>query len=300
MKRVSSLVEARKYDLVWLEKEAFPFLPAIPERLLGMTDVPYVVDYDDAVFHRYDQHSNPLIRGALSGKIATVMRNAACVVAGNEYLAEYARRAGVQCVEIVPTVIDLDRYPVSSHSENEVFTVGWIGTPITAKYLSSVVDPLQRLSETGRLRLAVVGAEIKMDGVEVDCRPWSEETEIAEISRFDTGIMPLPDTPWERGKCGYKLIQYMAAGKPVVASPVGANRSIVEQGTSGYFARTSGEWSDALTALRENVGRRTSLGEAGRKKVERGYCLQITAPRLVKLIQDVATGADRTPEAIEP
>ncbi len=300
LKRTSSLVEARKYDLVWIEKEVFPFLPAFAERILGWSGIPYIVDFDDAVFHRYDRHPNALTRRALSGKIAAVMSSAACVVAGNEYLAEYARRAGARRVEIIPTVIDLDRYPLVPSAENEVFTVGWIGTPVTAKYLSALVDPLRRLSETGRLRLVVVGAEIEMDGVEIDCRPWSVGTEFDEISHFDAGIMPLPDTPWERGKCGYKLIQYLAAGKPVVASPVGANRSIVEEGISGYLAGSLGEWSISLAALRDNAGLRSRMGGEGRKQVERAYCLQVTAPRLAGLIQDVATGDGRFSVAVDP
>ena len=300
LKRISSLVEARKYDLIWIEKEVFPFLPPVAERILGRSGIPYIVDYDDAVFHRYDRHPNALTRRALSGKIAAVMTNAACVVAGNVYLAEYAHSVGARRVEIIPTVIDLDRYPIAPYAENEIFTVGWIGTPITAKYLSTLVDPLRDLSETGRLRLMVVGAEIEMDGVEVDCRPWSEGTEFDEINRFDAGIMPLPDTPWERGKCGYKLIQYMAAGKPVVASPVGANGSIVDEGMSGYLARSSDEWSNSLAALRDDAGLRMRMGGEGRKKVERAYCLQITAPRLAGLIQDVATGDGRFSDAVNP
>ena len=138
------------------------------------------------------------------------------------------------------------------------------------------------------MSFSVVGSgQIDLDGVPMSIIPWSEETEVDHIQDFDIGIMPLPDSQWEQGKCGYKLIQYMACGKPVVASPVGANRKIVEHGVNGFLAGSTEEWLEALTVLRDNSDLRKKMGTAGRKKVEKRYCIQVTARRLLSILQSV-------------
>jgi glycosyltransferase involved in cell wall biosynthesis len=128
-----------------------------------------------------------------------------------------------------------------------------------------------------------------LPGVAKDVLPWSEDSEVAQIQSFDVGIMPLPDGPFEQGKCGYKLIQYMACGLPVVASPVGVNTRIVEQGTTGFQASTDTEWVEALVKLAQDAGMRAALGKAGRTKVEQEYSLQVTAPRLLQIISEAAS-----------
>jgi hypothetical protein len=117
-------------------------------------------------------------------------------------------------------------------------------------------------------------------------RPWTEQTEVAELQHFDVGVMPLPDSPWERGKCGYKLVQYLGCGKPVIASPVGANRWIVEQGANGFLAETPEEWKAALSTLLREPGLRSRFGQAGRTKVEREFCIQVNGPKLVATLRE--------------
>src|SRR5205807_2806167 len=143
-------------------------------------------------------------------------------------------------------------------------------------------------------RFVVVGArEAALDGVPAEFRPWSEATEVEDILRFDVGIMPLPDQPWERGKCGYKLIQYMACARPVIASPVGANSEIVEHGVNGFLATTDEDWRSALDMLHAAPELRARLGAAGRRKVETAYSTRVTAPRLADLLKS-ARPANRT------
>jgi glycosyltransferase involved in cell wall biosynthesis len=139
-----------------------------------------------------------------------------------------------------------------------------------------------------QVQLRVVGAQFASSGLNVDCRPWSEESEVREIQNFDIGIMPLSDSPWERGKCGYKLIQYMACGRPVVSSPVGVNTTIVEHGVNGFLAATPDDWSRYLKVLQENPELRRRMGVKGRRKVEKNYCLAVTAPRLASLLRKAA------------
>jgi glycosyltransferase involved in cell wall biosynthesis len=132
---------------------------------------------------------------------------------------------------------------------------------------------------------------VGLNKIATDIRPWTEDREVDDILDFDVGIMPLRDGLWELGKCGYKLIQYMACGRPVVASPIGVNRQIVEHGVNGYLAATADEWVIALRTLRDDQGLRDKLGRNGRKKVEGHYCLQVTAPRLAELLRTACSAA---------
>lgn len=280
VRRALALARAGRYDVLWIEKELFPMLPAWAERALGALGVPYVVDYDDAIFHNYDRSRITPVRALMGRKIDVVMGRSAVVVAGNPYLADRAREAGARRVEIVPTVIDLERYPRVPPAQNAVFTIGWIGTPVTAKYLDVVRPALEALHAEGPVRVVTIGpGQVDLGAVPVEVRPWSEAGEVADLQSLDVGIMPLPDTPWERGKCGYKLIQYMGCALPVVASPVGVNVDIVTEGVNGYLAGDSADWVAALRALRDDPARRRDFGEAGRARVEGAYALQVTAPR---------------------
>lgn len=286
LRRIGALIRREKFDLLWIEYEFFPWLPGWLESLVLSKKIPYLVDYDDAIFHRYDQHPNPLVRRMLGHKIDAVMRYASTVVVGNDYLCDHAIKAGAQRVEILPTSIDLARYPPPKSAQNETFTIGWIGSPATTRYLHLVREALAEVCAHNQARVVLVGAsEPGWMDVPHAIHPWSEDTEVAQIGGFDVGIMPLEDSPWERGKCGYKLIQYMACGKPVVAAPVGINTRIVEPGINGYLAETKHDWVRALTALMADAGLRQQMGAAGRAKVERGYSVQVNAPRLAAMLR---------------
>lgn len=285
--RIKTLFSAREFDLLWIEKELFPNLPAYVEQLLVKLGVRYVVDYDDAIFHNYDLSQNP-IKSFFAKKIDEVMRCSSLVVCGNEYLADRARSAGARNVEIIPTVIDLDTYTVAeSRPSGRPIIVGWVGSPSTVKYLNLVVPVLNKLAEEFPIRLCVVGAQFASPELDIECRAWSEESEVSEIQNFDIGIMPLVDSPWERGKCGYKLIQYMACGLPVVASPVGVNQQIVNHGVNGYLASTAESWRNAFRMLFVDDVSRRIMGAQGRRDVEQKYCLQVTAPHLARLFNEV-------------
>lgn len=286
--RILALLGARRFDVVIIEKELFPFMPAIAERFLRLFGVPYVVDYDDALFHRYDCHSNIWIRRLLGKKIDSVMCQATTVIAGNDYLAERAQRAGAIKVVIIPTVVDAERYLPKPKAGFEIPIVGWIGTPQTSRYLKPLLPVFEAIKNQMAVRFVAVGADPQdFEGTPVEVWPWSEDSEIESVQQFDIGIMPLVDSPWERGKCGYKLIQYMACGVPVIASPVGVNYEIVEEGVNGRFASVTQEWD---TALRDMLGagpeKREIMGKAGRQRVESWYSLQAQAPRFYKVLRE--------------
>ena len=270
-------------DLIWLEKEALPWVPWSLERMLWPRNIPIVADYDDAIFHRYDQSSNALIRFGLGRKIGHVMATAHTVFAGNEYLAQHAQRAGAHTTEIVPTVVDTDAYKTQQADRADGRpTIGWIGTPETWNNFARNFVPILRataLQENALCR--VVGAEPKSrTEMPFEYLPWNEETEISLIKGMDVGLMPLPDTPWTRGKCGYKLIQYMACGLPVVASPVGVNSQIIEHGVNGFLAETDEEWQHSITLLLKDAALRSRMGAAGLRAVEERFSLKVWAPRV--------------------
>lgn len=285
--RLEALWRAGSYDLIWLEKEFLPWVPQWAVAPLTRA-VPYVVDYDDAVFHNYDMHRSPIVRAAFGRQIDHVMHDASLVIAGNSYLVARARQAGAPRIEELPTVIDLERYPLVPKNTQRDFTIGWIGSPYTAKYLAALQPVLQEFCREGGVRVLAIGSgDLAMEGVPLEVRPWAEATEVADMRAFDVGIMPLSDTPWEQGKCGFKLIQYMGVACPVVGSPIGINREIIQEGVNGFQATTPAEWIRAFQALRDDITLRERMGQAGRRIVEERYCLQVTAPRLERLFRQI-------------
>jgi glycosyltransferase involved in cell wall biosynthesis len=288
LKRVAQARSAHRYDLVWLEKELLNWIPLWAEQALLPSHTPLVIDYDDAVFHRYDQSPYIAVRALLSSKHPWLARRASLIVAGNDYLAAQLRAYGPKRVETLPTVVDTTRYPVTPQPPGK-FTVGWIGSPATELYLRDAGDALRRVAATGPLKLRCIGLNrAPVDGIECELRPWGEDSEARDLTDCHVGIMPLRDTPWERGKCGYKLIQYLACARPAVASPVGVNASIVRPGINGFLASSEDEWAAHLTALRDNAALREKMGQAGRAIVESEYSLASAAPRLAQLLTEAA------------
>jgi glycosyltransferase involved in cell wall biosynthesis len=289
IRRLVVLARSSSFDLLWVEKELLPMLPAGFEALLRVFKIPYVVDYDDAVFHRYDMNPNPLIRMFLKHKIDHVMRHAALVIAGNQYLADRAITAGAHRVATLPSVVDVGRYALKPRAVESVFRVGWIGAPITVPNLNLIQDAITMLHREVNFQVILIGAGTANPflNIPVTNLSWSEETELSIGEIFDVGVMPLIDGPFERGKCGYKLVQYMAGGIPVIASPVGVNRQIIEPGVNGYLAESTEDWLVALRDLMNNLEKCLEMGLAGRQKAEQMYNLQVTAPQLMNLLSSV-------------
>ena len=296
--RLGVLLQRRQFDVLWIEAEALPWWPLWVEQGL-LRGVPYILDFDDAIFHNYDQHCQPWVRWVYGRRLDGLMAQAVLVVGGNDYLAQRARDAGTRWVEVLSTVIDLARYPVQSKEHGAMqapdtpFKIVWIGTPGNVHYLDLLREPLQALAAQHSFVLRVIGAAaFSVPGVRVEVLPWSEATEVEVISACDIGVMPLQDSPWERGKCGYKLIQYMACGLPVVASGVGVNSKIVCVGENGFLANTADEWLAALGQLLGNATLRRQMGVAGRQRVEDEFCIQKTGPRLAQLLRAVGQGSN--------
>lgn len=274
-----------KYDKIVIEKELFPYFFSWFERLLKVLNVNYIVDYDDAIFHNYDLSKSKLISLLLKRKIDNVMRFSDCVIAGNSYLADRAIRAKAKYVEIIPTVIDTAQYEVKSNDESESIIIGWIGSPTTFKYVENILSVLNELIDKYNCKVQIVGAKSNLElSKNIEFITWTEATEVSSIKKFDIGIMPLDNTPWELGKCSYKLIQYMGCGIPVVASPVGMNNEVVEDTINGFLASSAKEWQQAIEQLIMDESLRKKMGYAGRKKVESMYNLQLQSEFLISIL----------------
>jgi glycosyltransferase involved in cell wall biosynthesis len=282
--RLADLWRADEYDLSILHCELFPLMPGWMERRLIRK--PYIYDFDDAFYLKYRSGSLGVASPVLGQKFDTVMAGAVAVTAGNQVLDDYARRHNTTTKHL-PTVVDTARYvPQPIKRGGQIFTVGWIGSPSTAPYLSELVAPLSIIGLEGPVRLIVIGGKAPVvPNVTVIELDWAENTELDLINSFDVGMMPLPDNDWARGKCAFKLIQYMACAVPVVASAVGANIDVVNS-ECGLLVSTPGEWIEALRLLRDHETIRVNMGKAGRARVVQHYSLHQNLPVLADVIMN--------------
>jgi glycosyltransferase involved in cell wall biosynthesis len=278
------------FDLVYVFREAALLGPPWFERKIARSRVPMIFDFDDAVFFAYKSPSN----GYLSylkfpQKIAEVCRLATHVMAGNQFLADYALAAN-ENVSIIPTTIDTDKYQLIEQTGGQgLITIGWSGSFSTIQHLDTVRDVLQELATTEKFRLRVIGTpSYEIDGVDVEAIPWRSESEIEDLRAIDIGLMPLPDDNWSKGKCGLKALQYMALGVPTICSPVGVNSTIINDGVNGFLAESNAEWIGKIKQLIHSPELRQNLGQAGRETVENGYSAKAIAPKVLDIFRQTA------------
>jgi glycosyltransferase involved in cell wall biosynthesis len=285
------LRRATDYDLVVVHREAMLFGPALLERVVAWRR-PMVLDFDDAIWLSNHNPVNPFAKWLkFPGKSRVIARQASAVVAGNEYLAEWARRYN-PATYVIPTTIDTDGM-YSAKKEHRTASkpvVGWTGTASTLRYLEHIRPVLEELARRRRYRLVVIseGAAPSWNGVEVELHQWSSAREVEDLLELDVGLMPQPDEEWARGKCGCKALQYMALGIPPVASRNGALPEIIENGRTGFLASTPAEWLTSLERLIDDVALRASLGDQARFTVRERYSANSHVPRIAEILRSVA------------
>jgi glycosyltransferase involved in cell wall biosynthesis len=286
-RRRNEIKSVTDFDLVYVFREAALLGPAFFERKIARSGVPMVFDFDDAIFVAYKSPQN----GYLSylkfpGKTGEICRLSAHIMAGNQFLADYARRFN-ENVTIIPTTIDTEKYRVvEKEADSEPLTIGWSGSFSTVRHLDTIRPMLQELAREENFRLRVIGTpDYHLSGVETEAIKWRSETEIEDLRVIDIGLMPLPDDEWSKGKCGLKALQYMALGIPTVCSPVGVNAVIIRDGENGFLADGKDEWIAKLKQLLHSFELRSRLGLAGRKTVEANYSAKAQAPRVLEVFQ---------------
>jgi len=281
-----------QYDVVVLQKRllSWPELTMLRRRSHRLA-----YDLDDAVMY----HSSGAEDARRRARFRAACRAADLVLCGNAYLENEAAAAGA-ATRLVPTAIDTERYHpgLRRPASDSLLTIGWTGSRSTNGYLNLALPVLAGFA--GRVRVKIVSDTL--DGVDVSLLkdvplkwiPWSPKIEVSETATFDLGLMPLPDNPWTRGKCGFKALQYMALGIPAVCSPVGVNREIIHDEHDGFLATTRDEWHRALARLIRDGELRKSIGLAGRRSVERHYSRLVVGPQLVDALEGLAAPLRQT------
>lgn len=283
LRRVRDLFRATSFDLVLVYRESAPLGPPLFERCLRALGRPYVYDFDDAIFlgpihpanHRWAWLRAPdRVRESVSGAVA--------VIAGNEYLADWARHWNPE-VTVIPSSVDTERHVPGPKSGGPV-VIGWVGSTTTAPYLRELDRPLADVTRNHPdTLLRVIGGPYSHPVMPVEVRPYELMSEPGDIAEFSIGVLPEPDDAWTRGKGAFKGLLYMAAGVPVVASRVGVNEEVI--GDGGICVDGPAEWVDALERLINDPDLRGRLGAAGRKRVIDRYSVAVQAPRIAAVLR---------------
>jgi glycosyltransferase involved in cell wall biosynthesis len=302
--RLATVARAGRYDAIWIYREAFPIGPPLLEAALRALGPALLYDFDDAVFLPNTSEANRYVSALkYPQKVGRIIGYSDDVIAGNEYLAEYARRFS-SSVHIIPTAVDTNVFTprAGANAAGSPVVVGWIGTPTTAGYLAAVAPALAALAAMHpfTFRVSGAGSDVSVPGVQVDSVPWSLDLEVELFNSCDVGVYPLPDDDWGRGKCGFKAIQFMACGVPVVASPVGVNREIITDGVNGFLASTAAEWQAKLARVIADSDVRRRMGAAARRTIQERYSLDVTAPRIAGVMRHVVERGRRAAAAFAP
>ncbi|MCW1874156.1 glycosyltransferase family 4 protein [Erwinia sp. INIA-01] len=296
LKRFFNLVcDVRKGRVFIIEKELFPYLPVKFEYLIKAVGARYILDYDDAIWHNYDSHRRGLVRFLLGNKLKKIIRTSDFFIGGNDYLCDYADRAGARHVVTIPTVISQKKYHAAylDMPKSEPFTLVWIGSPSTSPYLVELNDALSRITQEFDINVRLIGFDEKMShrlAFRHTVVSWNADTEVSELATAHLGIMPLPDRPFEKGKCGFKLIQYMAVGLPILASPVGVNVQIVTNGVNGFTCRDSDDWYSRIRQIFLDETLRAEMGKNSRKNFIERYSLEAASIIYLQTIEQVCAG----------
>jgi len=291
LRRILDLTAARSADLVLIQREAMLFGPPVCEYVLArLLRKPMVLDLDDATYVPYVSPTYGRLTGFLKcfHKTDDLIRWSRVVVCGNRTIASHANELDAATV-VIPSVVDTELFrPDERDRQAGTPVLGWIGSHSTFRYLESIFPALERLGQTFPFRLLIVGsgrAEINLPGVEVVCRPWQLEREVADFQEIDVGVYPIIDEAWALGKSGFKAIQYMAIGIPYVVSPVGACTEIGELGVTHLAATTLDEWHDSLAALLRDPFLRARMGDAGRHHALAHYTISRHADKLAHTLR---------------
>jgi len=286
--RIIDVIRLRRYDLVFIHRETCPFGPPIFEWLICKFKKPIIYDFDDAIFlHNYNLANKFYRFLKFPSKTKEIIKMSSRVIVPNIFLKEYAGKFNKH-IYIIPTPIDTDKFKIAEKSFNKL-AIGWVGSFTTASYLKVVFNAMQQLSKKYDFVLKIFGAGeiISIPGVKIENYDWHLEEEAGYFQSMDIGIYPLIDILWARGKAGFKAIQYMAVGVPVVASSVGMVKDFIKDGVNGYLAITEEEWIEKISKLIEDSNLRRNIGLEGRKTVEERFSVKVNAPEYLRVIKSV-------------
>ena len=290
-KRLFLLPMVSTYDVVFIQKEAFPFGPPFFEKLIKLFNKNVIFDYDDAIYLPQTSEGNRIFQFLKSpNKAQKVIQSGKLIFAGNRILADYAKQFNAN-VEIIPTTIDTNFYkPIENSKVKDPVVIGWIGSQTTALYLLEVEEPLNNIKKRfgKKVRIIIIGGgTFRFQKLEAEYKLWKMKDELAELQNFDIGIMPLPDDEWTRGKCGFKALLYMSVGIPAVCSAVGVNREIISHEKNGFLIESKTDWESVFACLIEDGELRKRTGKSARERIVDHFSLELWANKLIQLIKNI-------------
>ncbi len=292
--RLRDVLRANKYDLIFVQREAFMTGSVFFEKQFARSCQKLIYDIDDAIwFHDTSEGNNSLGWLKRPAKTVEIIQLATLVIAGNNYLADFAKQYNSRVV-IIPTVIDTDIYKPKGTSKipGSPLCIGWIGSISTVKHFRLLLSVFQKLKDRYEEKICIrlIGdKKTLIDEPWIEKVNWIADNEVHQLNQLDIGVMPLPADEWSKGKCGFKAIQYMSLEIPSVVSPVGVNTEIVQHGINGFLARSEEEWYRFLSMLIESKELRIKLGKAARKTIIARYSLQSQIPFLVDKLKALVT-----------
>tara|TARA_B110000003_G_scaffold275033_1_gene316486 strand:- start:9019 stop:10089 length:1071 start_codon:yes stop_codon:yes gene_type:complete len=278
----------QKKCLVIIQYELLPYFPPLLEGILSLRKIPFVIDIDDAIFHYYDKSNNFFVQLFLKKKFYKIFSKSKAVLAGNKYLFNSAKKFGSKNTHIFPTLVSVSKKRSSLKKHNK-FTVIWMGSPSTTKYLNDIRECINNIAKKYDVNFLIVGSKdcTIEPNKNIKFLDWSLKFENEYIKRCHLGIMPLRNSFWEKGKCGYKLLQYMKNEIPILASPVGVNKKILDHGDNGYFIKSKNEWEKYILELKNNSILRKQMGRNAKKKVLSEYNILNYQEKYLKIINKI-------------
>jgi len=284
IRRIYDLMRLPFYDGAYVFLYVTPFGTPFFEFLMRVMAKTYIYDIDDMVFLKHKSTANPYI-SFFKGrkKMSYLMRHAGYVITCSETLEEYAKKYNNNTIDISST-INTDIYkPINSYRNDHKIVLGWSGSISTSKYLYLLKDVLIKLRAKHDFILRVIGdPDFHINGLEIEALPWVEESEVKDLQKIDIGLYPLPDDPWVYGKSGLKALQYMGLGIPPVATNIGSNKRVIEDGVSGFLV-TEEEWVEKIELLINNCDLRKSMGNKARSRVENLFSVKVNSPTYLSI-----------------
>jgi len=284
LRRFRDVFRLRQYDIVYIFLWATPFGPPIMERLIRRLAKKQVYDIDDLVYIINTSQHNRFIKPLKSSsKINYLIKNSDHVLVSTEELVAYSKKLN-ENLTLIPATIDVKKYKYPVEYESDTVVIGWSGSHTTSKYLHLIDNVLRQISQKYSVKIMVMGDDdFKLQGVDIELLHWTAETEIANIQKFDIGLHPLPEEPWVHGKSGGKLVQYMAAGLPIIATAIGPNYKVIKDGYNGFLVKDEQAWTEKLEVLIKDAQLRKQMGANSRKFVEENLSVEVHAPKYLEV-----------------
>lgn len=294
--RKNDIKRLSEFNVVFICREASMTGSIRFEQAAAKMGIPIIFDFDDSIWLMNVSKANRYFSFLKNpNKTKDIIKLSDFVVAGNDYLANYAKQFNNN-VRIIPTTIDTNEYKPVAKAQSDVIIIGWSGSITTMQHFEYALPFLKEIKARykERVSIKVIGdsnyrdSELNVQGI-----AWNKKDEIAELNSFDIGIMPLPDDEWANGKCGLKGLQYMALEIPTIMSPVGVNRTIIQHGVNGFLADTENEWVEILSQLIDNNDKRRSVGIKARETVVDKYSVQSNKTLYLQLLEEAILNGKR-------